>query len=143
MGTAGDDQRRQARGRCCSAVVSKIHGMAISTIAKTSTARQCRNAGRIAPARLGQHQQDRGGERSSTEHDTGGSSSFTATRMKKYGIPQMKAHRGEEHPAAFGHPLILRHARVRMQSQFFIESNIVGDPRHIVDYVHYFADTRP
>jgi len=30
-----------------------------------------------------------------------------------------------------------------MQSQFVIESNIVGDPRHIVDYVHYFTDTRP
>jgi hypothetical protein len=76
---------------CCSAVVSRIHGIAISSTAKATIGRQCASAGRIPSARFARYSNTTAASEVRPNTTTAGSSSSTATRMKKYGTPQMSA----------------------------------------------------
>src|SRR4051812_20347454 len=91
MGTAATISAVRPEARCCSAVVSKIHGIAISTIAKANTYRQCANAARIAPARRARSISTIAANDVLPNTTTGGSNSLTATRIRKYGMPHMNA----------------------------------------------------
>ena len=69
--------------RFSSAVVSRIHGTAISISANISTGRHRLKAGRIAPALPASSSRTTADSDVRPRTTTDGSSCFTATRMKK------------------------------------------------------------
>ena len=75
--------------RCCSAMASRIHGIAISRIANANTGRHRRKAGLIASLRCASTSSTIAAIDVRPNTTIAGSSWRTATRMSKYGIPQM------------------------------------------------------
>jgi hypothetical protein len=83
IGTEATIRAVRPDARCCSAVVSRIHGIAISITPKIATGRQRRSAGRIAPDLPASTNSTTAASDVRPNTTTGGSSCFTATRMRK------------------------------------------------------------
>ena len=83
IGTQATIKAVMPEARCVSAVVSRIHGMAISITANANTGRHRRRAARIAPCLAAMITNTVAANEVRLKTTTGGSSSFTATRIMK------------------------------------------------------------
>ena len=88
-GTAATSKPASALDKCCSALVSNHHGNATSIAVYASSGRQCATSGRSSRRRAASGTSRSAASPVRRKTSSTGASSRTATRIIRYGMPQI------------------------------------------------------